>query len=81
MGLTPEELAEFVEASCRRQGVPVKVEDAGVVGRVAALLLGGEAGTGDSPAPTHRGAQSFQTGSARVGSNWLARGDPAAITT
>lgn len=39
--LDPEDLASFVAASCRAQGVPVKVTDAVVVDRVRALLGGG----------------------------------------
>lgn len=39
-GLTSEELADFVRASCERQGVPVKVTDSLVVSRVSALLTG-----------------------------------------
>ena len=51
MGLSREELAEFVARSCERQGVPVKVTDAVVVGRVAALLGAGTDGGGAKPAP------------------------------
>ena len=54
MGLSPQEVAAFVEASCRRQGVPVKVTDAAVVGRVSALLRGGPPGSGRSPERTDR---------------------------
>ncbi len=43
--LTDEDLFAFVEASCRAQGIPVKVTDAKVVGEVAALI---RAGTGRS---------------------------------
>jgi hypothetical protein len=35
---TAEVVAEWVEESTSRQGVPVKVEDPGVIGRVAVLL-------------------------------------------
>lgn len=45
-GLTPEELAEFVRASCERQGVPLKVTDAFVLSRVTALLTGEAKGAG-----------------------------------
>jgi len=51
MGLSREELAEFVARSCERQGVPVKVTDAAVVGRMAALLGAGADGGGAKPAP------------------------------
>lgn len=44
MGLSPADLAAFVEASCLRQGVPVRVTDAAVVARVVALLGVGVAG-------------------------------------
>jgi hypothetical protein len=40
MGLTPDQLAAWVQRSCRAQGVPVKVTDAGVAARVVALLGG-----------------------------------------
>lgn len=54
MGLTGEALAAWVAASCERQGVPLRVADAGVVRRVAVLLGGarpdaGEARTGRAP--------------------------------
>ena len=39
-GLTPDQLAVFVAASCERQGVPVKVTDVRVLGSVATLLRG-----------------------------------------
>ena len=48
MGLTPDELAAFVQRSCEAQGVPVKVTDARLLDDVAALLA---AGTGGSRAP------------------------------
>jgi hypothetical protein len=51
MGLTGDELAAFVEASCRRQGVPVKVDDVRVVDQVVTLLRGGPPGCGRQPAP------------------------------
>lgn len=41
MGLSGDALAAWVEASCSAQGVPVKVADAAVVGRVVVLLDGG----------------------------------------
>lgn len=47
----PFDLAAFVAASCERQGVPVKVSDSVVVGRVAALLGAGRGGGGAKPAP------------------------------
>ena len=36
--MTPAELSAWVQASCARQGVPAKVTDIVVVGRVAMLL-------------------------------------------
>ena len=49
MGLTPDGLAAFVEASCRRQGVPVKVTDAIVIAGVVSLLSGGAPDGGRQP--------------------------------
>lgn len=50
------DLAAFVRASCERQGVPVLVSDAGIVGQVSALLGGGAGGaarrTPGAPRPT-----------------------------
>jgi len=43
MGLSGVELAAWVEASCARQGVAVKVTDAHVVARIAVLLGSGSA--------------------------------------
>lgn len=51
MGLSPDELAAFVEASCRSQGVSVRVDDVRVVDRVMTLLRGGPTGCGRQPAP------------------------------
>ncbi len=45
--LTDFDLAAFVEASCVRHGVPLKVTDCGVHARVA-LLLTGRAVRGDA---------------------------------
>lgn len=39
-GLTPEQVHEWVVASCERQGVPVAVSDAATVHRVVVLLTG-----------------------------------------
>lgn len=39
-GLTPEQVREWVVASCERQGVPVAVSDAATVHRVVVLLTG-----------------------------------------
>ena len=50
VGLTPAALAAFVEASCSRHGVPVKVSDAVIVGRVVVLLGGGAPDGGRQPA-------------------------------
>ncbi len=47
--MTGFDLAAFVEASCERSGVPVKVSDSVVRDRVA-LLLSGRAVRGDAPA-------------------------------
>lgn len=50
--MTPDELAEWVAASCVLHGVPVKVADVGVLGHVAALWSGGASGPGrGAPAP------------------------------
>lgn len=38
--LSPEALSAWVEASCRRQGVPVKVSEARTVEQVRVLLTG-----------------------------------------
>lgn len=54
MGLTPDELAAWVTASCVRHDVPVKVADSLVIGQVVALLTGkGEGGPG-GPAKRRR---------------------------
>lgn len=45
--LTDEEVAAFVAASCRAQGVPVKVTDPLVLGEVAVLLGGRGRADGD----------------------------------
>lgn len=47
--LTDFDLTAFVEASCERSGVPVKLTDAAVRSQVA-LLLSGRAIRGDAPA-------------------------------
>jgi hypothetical protein len=44
--LTPEAVAAWVAASCERQGVPVKITDARVIGHVASLLSDGRARPG-----------------------------------
>lgn len=51
MGLSGDDLAEFVTRSCERQGVPVFVTDAAVLGRVSALLGAGP------PAPPKAGGR------------------------
>lgn len=38
-GLTATEVAAWVEASCKRQGLALKVTNSGALGRVAALLV------------------------------------------
>lgn len=40
MGLTAEQIAAWVTASCAAQGVPVKVSDPVVIGQVRTLLTG-----------------------------------------
>ena len=50
--MNPDELAEWVTASCERHGVPLKVADARVISGVAALMAGHAASTGaGAPAP------------------------------
>lgn len=83
-GLSGDELAAWVVASCERQGVPVKVTDAVVVSRVV-VLLGGRGERAGSVAerganPPGRPDQSRQTGSTRPGSTLRAPGVPAAMT-
>jgi hypothetical protein len=56
-GLNDFDLAAFVEASCRRHGVPVKVSDSGVH-RDVALLLSGRTDRGAAPAALGRRAVS-----------------------
>ena len=51
VGLSGDELAEFVARSCERQGVPVFVTDAAVLARVSALLGAGP------PAPPKAGGR------------------------
>ncbi len=51
--MTGFDLAAFVEASCQRSGVPVKVSDSVVRNRVA-LLLSGRAVRDDAPASRGR---------------------------
>lgn len=55
VGLSSDELADFVARSCERQGVPVFVTDAAVLARVAALLGAGPPAppkAGGRPAPS-----------------------------
>ena len=56
-GLNDFDLAAFVEASCVRHGVPVKVTDMGVH-RDVALLLSGRSVRGAAPAASGRQARS-----------------------
>ena len=56
MGLSREDLAEFVRRSCERQGVPEFVTDAGVIAGVVVLLVGGTAGGEAKPAPARPAA-------------------------
>jgi hypothetical protein len=51
MGLTDEEVAAWVEASCAAQGVPVKVTDPAVVRSVCVLLGGRGAGRSRQATP------------------------------
>ena len=54
MGVSPEVIEAFVQASCARQGFPVKVTDLAVVARLAVLLRGGAPGDGRQPGPDDR---------------------------
>jgi hypothetical protein len=56
MGLSAEELAEFVRRSCEAQGIEVHITDAGVVARVSTLLGGGADAGGAKPAGGRHGA-------------------------
>ena len=51
MELSADDLARFVEESCRRQGVPVRIDDVRVVDQVVTLLRSGPPGCGRQPAP------------------------------
>ena len=48
-GLTPEQVASLVDASCAAQGVPVKVTDPTLIRRVGVLLGGAVAGSRAHP--------------------------------
>ena len=43
-GMSPEQFQRWLVDSCARHGVPLKVSDSAVTGRVAVLLQGREAG-------------------------------------
>lgn len=51
VGLSAQDLADFVRRSCERQGVPLFVTDAAVVAGVVVLLGGGSGGGEAKPAP------------------------------
>lgn len=53
MGLSADELAEFVRQSCEAQGVPVRVADSGVVDRVVSLLGAGAPASARRAGRTH----------------------------
>jgi hypothetical protein len=83
-GLSGEQLAAWVVASCERQGVPVKVTDSVVVSQVT-VLLGGRADGIVSECAWRKPAgrpptQSRQSGSTRPGSTTVALGEPGAMT-
>jgi hypothetical protein len=68
MGVSPEVVAAWLRASCAEQGVPVRVTDPQVLGRVAALLppVAGDRSAGrDGPGRRH----SRQTARTREGSS------------
>jgi len=60
-GFSPEEVREWVEASCRAQGLPVKVSDTAVVKRVGVLLGGAPDPQGRSDAGRAHAAAAAST--------------------
>lgn len=72
----PEALAAWVADSCRAQGVPVRVTDPGVLGRVGALLGAAAERTDAAAAGAPRRDHSRHTGTSRFGSSDLAPGVP-----
>jgi len=58
---TPEEVKQWVEASCAAQGVPVKVSDAMVVRRVGMLLGAGSDAVGRADAGRAQAAPAART--------------------
>lgn len=72
----PEALAAWVAQSCHAQGVPERVTDPGVLGRVGALLGAVPERTDASAAGAPRRAHSRHTGTSRAGSIDLAPGVP-----
>lgn len=48
-GAVPDAVVEWVVESCERQGVPVKITDTAVVGRVAVLLGSSDTGSFTPP--------------------------------
>lgn len=57
-----ERVREWVEASCRAQGVPVKIEDRRVLAEVAELLLGARGRGGDRDGGQERPERSVAGG-------------------
>jgi len=69
--LTPEQVREWLTASCAAQGVPVRVVDPQVLAKVAALLPLPDVTTANARSASGRGAgrrQSRQTAATRKGS-------------
>lgn len=83
MGLTPDAVAAFVEASCLRHGVPVKVTDALVVAGVVSLLSGGAPDGGrqpDTAAPVVSEAPHWiDPGRVNLSGTFDARGDDSMV--
>ncbi len=61
----------WVEASCARQGLAVKIADATVLATVGALLERGQGQETPARSRRHAGGQARQTGVTRVGSKRL----------
>lgn len=74
MGLSADELAEFVRRSCERQGVPEFVTDAAVVAGVVVLLGGGSGGGEAKPAPARAASSEPPDGFDSVGVEGLGAG-------
>lgn len=71
-GLSNDELAAFVAASCARSGVPVHVTDAAVTTTVAVLLLGVSTGRRSTKIARQDTAAGLGSG-AGDGDVWLGR--------